>query len=112
MNIYKQSTNETSSDRSIISIPVNSFIESFKNCVRRLKSAGVDFSKSNLPQSCNSSRYSYNQDFIFSPEIEIPILRNVQWKTKNQISENFMKFSNPNYNKSKFTLSEIYQLIL
>ena len=100
LDIYKEITKESTLDRSILADYVNSFIESFKNCVKRLKRAGVDFSKMNLPQSCNDSRYHYNQDFIRSPDIETPTLRHIPWKTKYQVSENYAKFADPSFNKS------------
>lgn len=104
LTIYNEITKETTLDMSILARNVNLFTESFKNCVKRLKKAGVDFTNICIPQSCNDTSTTYNQDFISQPPIEYPYVAYTPWKTKYQYSANFMKFTDPSIKPSKMTI--------
>ena len=106
LDIYNDITKYSVKNHSILASHINSFIESFKNCVRRLRRAGIDFSRSHLPQSLNDNQSNF-QDFIKCPDIDYPILRKNQWKIKNQRSNDFMKFVDPLYNKGKMGLTDV-----
>lgn len=102
-NIYLNVTAESTTNRSIFSENINSFIEAFQNCVKRLKRAGVEFSKMNLPPGFLSyDRSHITQDFIRYPEIETPTLRHMPWKTKHQFSENFINFTDPIMKRTQY----------
>ena len=106
LNIYNYITKSYDKNHSILANHINSFIESFKNCVRRLRRAGIDFSRSHLHQSLKDNLSNF-QDFIKCPDINYPILRKNQWKTKNQRNNDFMKFVDPLFNKGKMGLTDV-----
>ena len=60
LDICNQIIKDSINDHSITSPYVYSFIESFKNCVRRLKKAGVNLNGCFFPQNFNDFRNSYN----------------------------------------------------
>lgn len=45
LDIYNEVTKTSKIDKSIVSFNINYFIDSFKNCVRRLRCAGISFKK-------------------------------------------------------------------
>ena len=105
LSLYKDITMNSTKNHSILANHINSFIESFQNCVRRLKKAGIDFSKTYLPQSLNDEQNNF-QDFIKCPSIDYPILRKTEWKLKSKNTNNYMKFVDPLLNKGKFGLKD------
>ncbi|KAK8853815.1 hypothetical protein M9Y10_016358 [Tritrichomonas musculus] len=101
LSIYQKLTTSSSTDRSILASHVNSFIESFQNCVKRLNKAGVDFGRLRLSLNINDRKNNL-QDFIKSPMIEKPLLLKTQWKSKSKVSEYYTKYRDPFYNKGTF----------
>ena len=105
LSIYQKITKISSVDRSILATHVNSFIESFQNCVRRLRRAGVDFDRINgIPISLMKNNL---QDFIKSPSIENPFLVKSKWKCKSYSPEIIMtRYRDPVYKNGRFGIYE------
>ncbi|KAK8850292.1 hypothetical protein M9Y10_018421 [Tritrichomonas musculus] len=65
--------------------------------------AGIEISGIDLSQNTNDQSYNINQDFVHSPQYERPLLRIVPWKTKNTVSEHYMKH-NDHFSKRNLLL--------
>ncbi|KAK8898415.1 hypothetical protein M9Y10_000702 [Tritrichomonas musculus] len=106
--IYDEITKYSPKNYSILSKNVNSFIESFQNCVKRLKKAGIDFSKVALPQSLKDNDDNF-QDFIKYPDVDYPKLPKGKWNIKNQSPLNATKFHDKFNNNGKFGIHNIFK---
>lgn len=89
LEIYISVTKESIINRSILSINVNSFINSFGKCVSILKRSGVNFSRLSLPYSLNRFVYDLTE-FIILPDLFIPDLSGID-EEKEIYIQNFLK---------------------
>lgn len=69
-------------NKSIISGPINRFIESFQNCTKRLKKAGVNFDSFKI---LKDSLQIYNNlpDYIWIPKLVPPNIPEIKWYIEN-----------------------------